>query len=85
MAFTVLYDANVLYGNTLRDMMIRLARSGLVQAKWTNTILDEVTSNLAVNRPDIEPAKFDRLRELMILAVPDCLVFDRGLEVAGSR
>ncbi|MGW6121559.1 PIN domain-containing protein [Nocardia sp. NPDC055165] len=74
MAFTVLFDANVLYGNTLRDMMIRLARAGLVQAKWTETILDEMTSNLAVKRPDIEPAKLRRLRELMIAAVPDCLV-----------
>ncbi|MFC4374140.1 PIN domain-containing protein [Nocardia halotolerans] len=74
MAFTVLYDANVLYGNTLRDMMIRLARTGLVQAKWTDVILDEMTSNLAAKRPDIGPAKLYRLRELMIVAVPDCLV-----------
>lgn len=33
-----------------------------------------MTSNLAVTRPDIEPAKLRRLRELMIAAVPDCLV-----------
>ncbi|WP_241830425.1 hypothetical protein [Parafrankia colletiae] len=42
MAFTVVYDANVLYPNTLRDLLIRVAQSGLVQAKWTNEILDEM-------------------------------------------
>ncbi|NKX87596.1 PIN domain-containing protein [Nocardia coubleae] len=74
MAFTVLYDANVLYGNAMRDILIRLARAGLVQAKWTDAILDEMTSNLAAKRPDIASTKLSRLRELMIEAVPDCMV-----------
>ena len=42
MAFVVLYDANVLYPSTLRDLLIRIAQAGLVQAKWTDQILDEV-------------------------------------------
>ena len=46
MAFTVLYGANVLYPNTLRDLLIRIAQSGAVQAKWTNAILDEMTAAL---------------------------------------
>lgn len=74
MAFVVLYDANVLYGNTLRDMMVRLARSGIVQAKWSARILDETFDNLSAKRPDIAPDKFVRLRQLLIRAVPDCLV-----------
>ncbi|MFI1915288.1 PIN domain-containing protein [Nocardia sp. NPDC020380] len=74
MTFVVMYDANVLYGNTLRDMMIRLARSGLVQAKWTHRILDETLSNLAKKRTDISANKLTRLRQLMIDAVPDCVV-----------
>jgi hypothetical protein len=41
MAFIVIYDANVLYPNSLRDLLIRIAQAGLVQAKWTNEILDE--------------------------------------------
>ncbi|MFF5206315.1 hypothetical protein [Streptosporangium sp. NPDC000396] len=53
MAFVVLYDANVLYGNTLRDLLIRLAVTGRLQAKWTSRILDEMQRNLAANRPDI--------------------------------
>jgi hypothetical protein len=32
MAFVVVYDASVLYGNTLRDLLIRIAQTGMVQA-----------------------------------------------------
>ena len=46
MSFVVRYDANVLYPSTLRDLLIRLAQAGLVQAKWTDKILDEVFDNL---------------------------------------
>ena len=41
MASVVVYDAKVLYDNTLRDMMIRVARSRLVQEKWSDRILRE--------------------------------------------
>lgn len=33
MAFVVVYDASVLYPSALRDLLIRIARSGLAQAK----------------------------------------------------
>ena len=33
MAFIVVYGANVLYPNTLRDLLIRISQAGLVQAK----------------------------------------------------
>ncbi len=74
MPFVVLYDANVLYPSTLRDLLIRVAQAGLVQGKWTHEILDEVFSNLIRNRPDLDPAKLARTRELMNSAVRDCLV-----------
>jgi hypothetical protein len=74
MAFVVLYDANVLYGNTIRDLLIRIAQAGMVQAKWTNEILDEMLRNLAANRPDVPSGKLSRLRTLMNDAVPDALV-----------
>lgn len=74
MPFIVVYDANVLYPNTLRDLHIRLALAGLVQAKWTGQILDEALGALRDNRPDIPPEKLSRLRELINDAVPDCLV-----------
>jgi len=70
----VVYDANVLYPNTLRDLLIRIAQAGLVQAKWTHQILEEVFTHLAANRPDLDPAKLARTRTLMCRAVRDCLV-----------
>src|SRR5579863_3435415 len=74
MPFIVVYDANPLVGNTQRDLLIRIAQTGLVQAKWTDRILDEVIAALGKNRPDISPEKLTRLRELMIRAVPDGLI-----------
>ena len=74
MPFIVVYDANVLYPSTLRDLLIRIAQAGLVQAKWTDEILDETFRNLKANRPDLDPAALDRTRELMLRAVRDCLV-----------
>ena len=72
MAFVVLYDANVLYPSTLRDLLIRIAQAGLVQAKWSDRILDEVFDNLKQNRPDLDPEKLDRTRFLINRAVRDC-------------
>jgi predicted nucleic acid-binding protein len=74
MPFVVVYDANALYGNAQRDLLIRIAQSGLVQAKWTDQILDEMFSSLGKKRPDIPPEKLGTLRELMNKAVRDCIV-----------
>jgi predicted nucleic acid-binding protein len=75
MSFIVVYDANVLYPNTLRDLLIRIAQQPhLVQAKWTGKILDEMLSALRRNRPDVGEEKAERLRERMNAAVRDCLV-----------
>lgn len=74
LAFVVLYDASVLYPSTLRDLLIRIAQAGLVQAKWTDQILDEVFVALARNRPDLHKDRLDRTRGLMLAAVRDCLV-----------
>src|ERR1017187_7812531 len=74
MAFIVVYDANAMYGNSPRDLLIRIGRAGLVQAKWTEDILDEALGSLVRNRPDITQEKLARLRELINSAIPDCLV-----------
>lgn len=74
MAFIVVYDANVLYPSTLRDLLIRIGQAGLVQAKWTDEILDEVFSNLIRNRPDLDPDALTRTRALMVRAIRDCVV-----------
>ncbi|SCK06287.1 PIN domain-containing protein [Streptomyces sp. WMMB 322] len=73
MAFVALYDANVLYPNTVRDLLIRIGMAGLVQAKWTDRILDETFRNLTANRPDLTE-KVAVIRQRMMGAVRDCLV-----------
>jgi len=74
MAFVVLYDACVLYPAPLRDLLIRLASTGIVRARWSEAILDECFRNILANRPDLRPEALDRTRELMSQAVPDCMV-----------
>jgi hypothetical protein len=56
MSFVVVYDASVLYPSTVRDLLIRIAQAGLVQARWTDQILDEMFAALRANRPDLDPA-----------------------------
>lgn len=70
----VVYDANVLYPSTLRDVLIRVGLARLVQPKWTDRILDEVFRNLRANRPDLDPARLDRTRRLMNDAIRDVTV-----------
>jgi hypothetical protein len=65
MSFVVAYDACVRYPSFLRDVLIRVAQEGLVQAKWTDQILDEVFRNLRKDRPDLDPTKLRRTRVLM--------------------
>ncbi|WP_067969817.1 PIN domain-containing protein [Nocardiopsis trehalosi] len=74
MASVALYDANVLYPSTLRDLVIRVAQAGLVRAKWSNRILDEVFDNLRRNRPELPDESLERTRALMLAAVRDALV-----------
>lgn len=70
----VVYDANVLYPSTLRDVLIRVGLARLVQPKWTDRILDEVFRNLRANRPDLDQARLDRTRHLMNDAIRDVAV-----------
>lgn len=58
----------------LRDILIRLATTGIFRARWTEQILDEVFRSLSTDRPDLDQDKLDRTRELMCRAVDDCLV-----------
>lgn len=74
MAFVVIYDACVLYPAPLRDLLIRIARTGLVRARWTNAILDECFRSILADRPDLQASDLKRTRELMVQAVPGCLV-----------
>jgi hypothetical protein len=61
----VLYDACVLSGNEVRDLLIRIAISGTVRAHRTDEILDETSGNLAANRPGLSPERLMVTREPM--------------------
>jgi len=74
MSFVVIYDACVLYPAPLRDLLVRIARTGIVRARWSEQILDECFSNILEQRPDLSAAQLARTRELMVRAIPDCIV-----------
>ncbi|HVG58323.1 MAG TPA: hypothetical protein VNA24_07185 [Hyalangium sp.] len=74
MPFVVVYDACVLYPAPLRDLLVRLGLTGLVQAKWTEQILEECFRSIAQQRPDLTPQKLERSRRLLSEAIPDCQV-----------
>jgi hypothetical protein len=74
MPFSALYDACVLYPASMRDLLIRLAQTGLFRARWTNDILDECFRNILANRSDLKPEALERTRTLVNRAVRDCLV-----------
>ena len=74
MAFVVVYDACSLYPAPLSDLLLRLAGTGLFRAKWTEEILDECSTSILRDRPDLDPVRLARTRQLMIDSVPDCLV-----------
>ena len=73
MRFVVIYDACVLYPAPLRDLLIRLAMTGLFSARWTDQIHDEWIDNLLKRRSDLGD-RLARTRALMDTAVEDCLV-----------
>lgn len=83
MAFIVLYDACVLYPAPLRDLLLRIAKTGIIRARWTDAILDECFRSILKQRPDLKPEALERTRVLMKQAVPDCLVTGFETLVAG--
>jgi hypothetical protein len=72
--FTAVYDACVLHPAPLRDLLLRVALTDLFRARWTEDIHREWTRSVLERRPDLTPAQLHRTRQLMDLAVPDCLV-----------
>lgn len=50
-SFTVVYDACVPYPASIRDLVVELARTGLLRAKWTARIHAEWIDALIRQRP----------------------------------
>jgi predicted nucleic acid-binding protein len=71
--YTAVLDANVLYPNLLRDLLISLGVAGLYSARWTEQINDEWVRNLKANQQDLID-KIDLIRALINKSVPDCLI-----------
>ncbi len=67
-------DANVFYSMTLTDIIMQVARDGLIRARWTDAIHTEWTNALLRNDPTRSRAAIDKRRNAMDRAVPDALV-----------
>ncbi len=72
--FTALYDACVLYPAPLRDLLVRLAGTGLFRARWTQAIHEEWIRNVLASRADLTRERLERTRDLMNAHILDCLV-----------
>jgi predicted nucleic acid-binding protein len=73
MPFIVIYDANVLYPMSLRDLLVRIGQTRLVRARWTEEIMNEWSRALVAKRPALG-MRIQRTVRLMNEAVRDCLV-----------
>ena len=58
-ALVAVLDANVLYPQWLRDLMLTLAALGYYQPRWSDRIVDEMRRNVLADHPDIDPDRFD--------------------------
>ena len=74
MPFAVVYDACVLHPPSLRDLLIRIARTGVVQARWSEQILNECFNSIRRERVDISEEQLERTRRLMNAALPAATV-----------
>ncbi len=81
--FTVLYDACVLYPAPLRDLLVRLARTGVFRAKWTEHIHEEWIRNALNNNPSLTRERLEATASKMNDAVMDSLVTDYVPLIAG--
>jgi predicted nucleic acid-binding protein len=72
---TALLDACVLYPQTLRDLLLNLARTDLFRARWTDLINDEWTRRLLEKNPGKADSVL-RTRALVNQSVENCLISD---------
>ena len=70
----VTYDACILHPAGLRDLLVRLANTGMFRAHWSDLILDEMVRSIRKRRPELSPDRLDRTRYLMSESIPDVLV-----------
>lgn len=73
MAFTVVYDACILFPVSLRDLFIRLGQTGLFRPKWSERILQEFAEAVRREYPDLDSG-IERQLVLMRQALRDAEV-----------
>ncbi|MDQ2742909.1 MAG: PIN domain-containing protein [Chloroflexota bacterium] len=73
MAYIAVLDANVLWPQSLRDTLVRLAVHDLYRAAWTVKILDEMAISLVRNGRTTQE-RIERTRDLMMRNCPHMLV-----------
>jgi hypothetical protein len=72
-ALAVVFDADVLFGIEVTDVLLTIATKRLFRAHWSNEIIDEFRRNL-IERPGIRPEAIDYRIAQMNRALPDALV-----------
>jgi len=71
--YTAILDANVLFPQLVRDLLLSLAACGLFHARWSADINDEWTRNFKAKMPD-SAHKVPAIVAALNRAIPDCLV-----------
>jgi len=72
--FVGVYDACVLYRPALRDLLVRLAATGLFRARWSDEIHEEWIRAVLSNRPDLKREQLEHTKAEMEKAIPDAAV-----------
>lgn len=67
-------DANVLYPQFMRDVLLRLAVAEIFRPRWTEQIHEEWTRNVLADYPDIPAERIAGVRRLMERAFPEARV-----------
>ena len=60
-ALVAVLDANVLYPQWLRDVLLTLAAMGYDDPVWSEQIINEMRRNVLHDHPDIDPQHFDNV------------------------
>jgi predicted nucleic acid-binding protein len=69
-------DACLLYVAGLRSLLMQLAATDILWARWTNAIHEEWMRSVQRDYPDITRQQVERIRDLMNQHAPDCIVTD---------
>ena len=76
MTMTVVLDANVLYPQHICDLFLNFADAKLIRPVWSDWIHDEWMRNVLKSKPQLDPAKIERRKQMMDRAFPDALVHE---------